>query len=255
VNDTPVGRRQVFETIVARLAAPKPGVIVVSGETGSGRTHLLGHLAAAAEKLGYQVLAGTDADPVAIEPSTTMADVRRRLAGLDDTGTAVDDQMAGGEPASASPQRGIKGAVRRGFDLAFLQWDETREISALFARLAPLMVAIDGFRPNPTFELWFKVVLIPRLRRSHHRVAVIIAGGPGAVQSLEDLADLFVRLGPLDADEVRAQLAQAAVGFSPPLTELELDRYVAAAAAQPAVLSALTSVFGAYRPAVAEEER
>jgi len=42
---------------------------------------------------------------------------------------------------------------------------------------------------------------------------------------------------------------------SPPLTSAEIDRYVAAAVAEPAVFSALSMVFAAYRPAGAEVDQ
>jgi hypothetical protein len=253
-DDAPVGRREIFETIKARLASPKPGVIVVAGGAGSGRTHLLRQLAATARKLGYRVLIGTDAEPIAIEPTTTMADVRRRLQALHDEGiTAVDPAASpAAGPPLAPPSPPIKETIRRGIGWAFSRLDENRETSALFGQLAPLLVAVDGFRPGPTFGLWFTRILIPRLRASDDRVAFVIADGAEAVRSLTDLADLSVSLGPLDADEVRAHLMHAAAGFIPPLTPEEIDRYVTAAVAQPAVLSALSTVFGAYRPARAE---
>ena len=254
-DDAPVGRREIFETIKARLASPKPGVIVVAGGAGSGRTHLLRQLAATAQKLGYRVLIGTDAEPIAVEPTTTMADVRRRLQALHNEGiTAVDSAASAAAPGppSAPPAPSVKGTIRRGINWAFSQLDENRETSALLGQLAPLVVAVDGYRPGSAFGLWFTRILIPRLRASDDRVAFVIADGAEAVRSLTDLADLCVSLGPLDADEVRAHLMHAAAGFIPPLTPEEIDRYVTAAVAQPAVLSALSTVFGAYRPARAE---
>lgn len=252
VNEVPVGRRQVFEAIVSKLDSPKPGVIVVAGGAGSGRTYLLQHLTRAAEERGYQVLSGTAADPVAILPTTTMADVRRRLAAMSDAGAA--DAVA--DTTDPTPQQsGVKGAVRRGFDRVMSQLGETLEISGLLAQLAPLLVAVDGFEPSPSFALWFTAVLIPQLRTLDGQVAFVITGGPETVRLLTELSDLYVTLGPLDADEVRAHLLGAAIGFSPPLTSAEIDRYVAAAVAEPAVFSALSMVFAAYRPAGAEVDQ
>jgi molybdopterin-guanine dinucleotide biosynthesis protein len=253
VNEVPVGRRQVFETIVSKLDSPKPGVIVVAGGAGSGRTYLLQHLTRAAEERGYRVLSGTAADPVAIMATTTMADVRRRLAAMSDAGAA--DAAADRTTEPTPRQSGVKGAVRRGFDRAMSQLGETLEISGLLAQLAPLLVAVDGFEPSPSFALWFTAALIPQLRTLDGQVAFVITGGPETVRLLTDLSDLYVSLGPLDADEVRAHLVAAAIGFSPPLTSAEIDRYVAAAVAEPAVFSALSMVFAAYRPAGAEVDQ
>lgn len=253
MNDAPVGRRQVFEVIVSRLDGPKPGVIVVAGGAGSGRTHLLRHLTRAAEERGYRLLSGTDANPVAILPTTTMADVRRRLAAMSDAGAADPVADRGNDP---TPQQGgFKGAVRRGFNRVISQLNETLEISELLAQLAPLLVAVDGFEPSPSFALWFTAMLLPQLRTLDGRVAFVITGGPEATRLLTELADLYVTLGPLDVGEVQAHLLEAASGFTPPLTSAEIDRYVAAAATEPAVFSALSTVFAAFRPAGAEVDQ
>lgn len=199
------------------------------------------------------MLSGTDADPVAILPTTTMADVRRRLTAMTDAGAADAVVDRGTDP---TPQQGgVKGAVRRGFDRVMSQLSETLEISGLLAQLAPLLVAVDGFEPSPSFALWFTAMLIPQLRTVDRQVAFVITGGPKGVRLLTELADLYVTLGPLDADEVRAHLLDAAIGFSPPLTSAEIDRYVGAAAAEPALFSALSTVFAAFRPAGAEVDQ
>jgi hypothetical protein len=250
MNGAPVGRGQIFEAIMSQLASPKPGIIVVRGEAGSGRTHLLQHVAPAAEELGYRVLIGTDADPVTIVPSTTMADVRRRLRAMKEMGTAVATTV-NGRDGKAEP-REAKGALRRGLDWATSKLDVDREISALLRQLAPLLVAIDGFRPGGAFRFWFTNIFIPRVRAADQQVALVIAGGPEDLGSLADVTDLPVSLGPLDDAEVRAHLSRAAEGFAPPLTPEELEKYVTVATDQPAVFSALSTVFRAYHPAPAE---
>jgi hypothetical protein len=122
-----------------------------------------------------------------------------------------------------------------------------------------LLVAVDGFEPSPSFALWFTAMLLPQLRTLDGRVAFVITGGitggPEATRLLTELADLYVTLGPLDVGEVQAHLLEAASGFTPPLTSAEIDRYVAAAAAEPAVFSALSTVFAAFRPAGAEVDQ
>lgn len=228
MSDAPIGRRKVFQDIRSRLASPEPGVITVAGTAGSGRTHLLRFLALAAEGLGYKVLQGTDAEPLAIEPSTTTADVRRRLQNLITDSTKLE---------GLAPN-----------DISELH-DMDRQIITLFRCSSPLLVPIDGFRPAPTFGSWFTSVLIPMLRTSGDRVAVVITDRAEALQSLSELADLAVTLGRLDADEVRTALRRAASGFSPELSSGELDRYVEAAVVQPATLSSLLGVFDACGPA------
>lgn len=104
----------------------------------------------------------------------------------------------------------------------------------------------------PPVGLWFTGELIPWLRASGERVAVVITDRAEALPSLNELADLVVTLGPLDPDEVHAHLCRASANFSPELTSEELGRYIQAAVSQPAVLSALLVVFEAYSRADAE---
>jgi hypothetical protein len=228
MNETPVFHRQGFEAIKARLASPKPGVTVVVGPAGSGRTRLLQQLAVAGKELGYRVLLGTDIQPVALGPSTTLTDVRRRLQSLVDTRSEGGTQSVA---ASVTPEATL---------------EEHRQIPVLLGQMAPVLVAVDGFRPSPTLELWLTSELSPWLRASEDRVAFVIADREEALRSFTASADLLVTLGPLDPDEVRTHLIKASAGFSPALTSEELDRYVRAAASEPAVLSALLVVFGAY---------
>jgi hypothetical protein len=215
MREAPIGRRQTFRAIRSRLASSQPSLVIVSGPAGSGRTHLLGYLSAAAESLGYRVLQGTDSDPVTVGPSTTTADLRRRLQNLNPPDTR---------------QPGPRG-------------DEAQEIAGLFRRLSPLLVLVDGFRPAADFASWLTDALIPRLRQTGGRIAAVVTDNAESLRCLRPLADLAVSLGPLNAGEVRGELSQAATGLSPGLTEEELNSYVEAAAAEPATLSALLTVF------------
>ncbi len=225
-DDDPVFYRQVLRDITLRLAGPRPGLIVVAGPVGSGRTHFLWHLATTAGDLGYRVL-GTKAEPAVIEPSTTFTDMRWRLESLADTQPA-----SGSRPltAACAPEE-----VRA----------EHLQITALLSHMAPILVAIDGFQPCPALGSWLTRELSPWLRTSADQVAVVIADRPEMVASIAKTADFLVTLGSLDPEEVRAYLIEASAGLSPELTAAELDAYVRAAVSQPAVLSALLTVFRA----------
>lgn len=217
MSEAPIGRRQTFRTIKSRLAASQPSLVIVAGPAGSGRTHLLRGLAAAADGLGYRVLQGTDSDQVTIGPSTTIADVRRRLQNL----------MPADSPRARAAASG----------------DDTQGIVELFRRLSPLLVLVDGFRPAADFASWLTDSLIPQLQQTDSRVAAVVTDNAEPLRALRPLADLAVTLGPLNAGEVRSELCQAATRLSPDLTHQELDRYVEAAVAEPATLSALLTVF------------
>jgi hypothetical protein len=76
----------------------------------------------------------------------------------------------------------------------------------------------------------------------------VIADSTDRLRSFVDgSATLAVTLGPLDADEVRSNLAEGADGLVPPLTDDELDHYVKAAVDEPALVKALFDVFRAVK--------
>jgi energy-coupling factor transporter ATP-binding protein EcfA2 len=224
-----MGRRHVFETIMSELAGPKSELILITGPAGSGRTYLLRHVAAAARHLGYQVLTGTDAEPSTIEPSTTIADVQRRVEKF--TNSTPRDSGPALEPPSRP-----SGQV------------EAKRIAGILRQLAPLLVVIDGFRPASAFQAWFTDLLIPQLWGRSERVSAVVADRAEELEPLARYAALAVDLGPLDSDEARVHLREAAQGLSPELTTDELERYVAATVAEPGQFAALLAVFEACGP-------
>ena len=122
---------------------------------------------------------------------------------------------------------------------------EAQRIAGILRQLAPLLVVIDGFRPASAFQAWFTDLLIPRLRGRRERVSAVVADRAEALEPLARFADLTVTLGPLDSDEARMYLRNAAKGLSPELTTDELERYVAATVAEPGLFAALLAVFEA----------
>jgi CBS domain-containing protein len=210
-------------------------MIVLTGPVGSGRTKMLSHLAVAAEKLGYRVL-GTDDDPVVVDPTSTIADVRSRLEGFGAGATpAVPTELPESNPNSLG--RAVKWVTSR--------LNEHGQIIELLQKMAPVVVMIDGYSAGSAFGTWFSTVLITHLRGSDGPVAIVVAGSPDHLEGLCRVADLSIALGPLDVDEVRDYLAEGAAQLVPPLTADELERYVDAASTSPSLVSALFDVFQA----------
>lgn len=173
------------------------------------------------------MLLGTDTDPAAIEPTTTVTDILRRLRSLVNTEPETDMPPLASSLTSAA------------------MVEEHRQVATLLRQLAPVLVGVDGFRPSPSLGSWLASDMVPRVRSSEG-VAILVTDRDEALRSLKNSADLFLTLGPLSPQEVREHLIKAATNLSPGLTTQELDRYVDSAVAQPAVLSALLAVFGTY---------
>jgi hypothetical protein len=221
-----LGRSRLFETIISELSSPKSELILVTGSAGSGRTHLLRHLVAEAPQLGYHVAMANDGELVTIEPSTSIADVRL-FAEKVANDIAQDSSIV---PEHQPTPSGLA---------------EAKHIAAILRELTPLLVVIDGFRPASAFQAWFTDLLIPRLRGRGGRVSAVVADRAEALEPLARFSDLTVALGPLDPDEARMYLRNAAEGLSPELTTDELERYVAATVTEPGLFRALLAVFEA----------
>lgn len=231
----PVGRTREFEELAGALRRGGPVVLVITGQPGSGRSHMIAHLRDAAAELGYRCI-GVDEELV-VDRTTTVSDVLRVLRAL-----VGDPLPALADPATAlSPgwREKVRGLVDRVLDIARVE----REVFAELEQSAPLLMAVEGYSPNPLFGEWVRTRLIPELRETGTEVVLVVAGVEATVSGLLPLADASVRLGPLDIDEVRTYLAQRAATLRPPLSDGELGAYSAAAAQQPGHLSAFARVF------------
>ena len=238
MTEGPIGRRQVFEEIVGLLDSRGRGLITVAGPPGSGRSTLLRHVCVAARTRGWQVIGG-DSDPAGIEASTSMVDVRRRLAAL------IEDDSS---PTTSSAREAIEAgqrSVARLIDWITRRVDEDQQVLELVERVTPLLVAIDGYRPNPVFGSWFRRRLIARAASEQTKLVFVIADRAENLKSLQSAAELSIELGPLDADEVRHHFAQQVVRLRPPVDGPEMERYVSEAVAHPSFFDALSAIFEA----------
>ena len=234
MSQAPVGRDGEWDQLSRQLAVRRSGLIVLSGPAGSGRTHLVRRFGALAAQQGYSSV-GVD-EPLSLEPTTRLNDVRRTLSAL--LGTAEQDAsgpLDGHVKAQASRVRRLISAVSERFD-------DDGSMLTLLSEHAPLLVAVDGYEPSPMLGLWVTTRLVPYLRTTSQPVLLVVVDRPERVEPLRDLAVLWLELGGLDVGAVSEHLRSSTLDMVNPLEPAELTAYAAAAAKDPSLLRALDGV-------------
>jgi hypothetical protein len=221
----PVGRLREWQALVDRLGERKSGLIVIEGEPGSGRSHLLGHLGAYAAENGYRV-AGCDGQLV-IERTTQISDVYRALGAVLEVPTRMP-----GEP------QGILSSIVETLKAAYT---DERGVRDVIEQVGDVLIGIDGFAPSDRIDEWFRQRLLPWIGESHSTVVIAVVDRPERLGGIRPHADLVVTLETLDLDELREYFGQLAATVDPPLSADEIDCYTEASA-DPSVFSALDTL-------------
>jgi AAA ATPase-like protein len=243
----PVGRAREFESLVGVFSEPTPALLVISGDPGTGRSHLLAALQAVANESGFRSI-GVD-EQFFVGPATTTSDVLRVLeATLEDRAGVEreDDGPTAGSEQPTSKAGGLAGAVSsfatRTVDLLRRSVVETR-IFTILDHAAPLMLAVDGYSASTAFDHFMVGRLVPALRSRKVPVVIVVTGSAESTKNLSASADLVEALGPLDVDEVRTHFEALASNIVPAVTDAELDAYATAASKAPSLLDAFARVF------------
>ncbi len=230
-----MGRSQIWSHLMKHLDQPRGSVVLIGGEPGSGRSHLLRKFGEAAAERGIRAVGCADSS--GIERTTKLPDVARILVSL----LAGD----GEQPNPARPPRGDGSLLRRLVESVGAATANEREIFDLLSAAAPVVVGIDGYLPSATMDLWFANRLIPRVRAAGSLTVLVITGQPAAFGSIRSAATEALELAPFDQDEVRAYLQEIGAELNPALSEAELAGYCEAVVADPRLLRWLGTVFSA----------
>jgi len=202
---TLVGRKSEQERFNRLLDAAKPGLVLVKGEHGSGKTSLLHVLQnQLATRLDWSSAPDPENWPLAVTPDLNEADFSQRVA-----------QELG---ISASEEFSIASKVQKG----------TESLAGRLARMAPLALFIDGYQPNRHFGRWFHDVFLPDVQRSGAGILVVLAEEPKSLVQF-DMSDLPVEefmLGRLKPKEIRERLELIDSRFGLALTEEEMNYYI-----------------------------
>jgi hypothetical protein len=232
MSSPPVGRAFEWATLYDRLSTRRSALILIAGVAGSGRTHLLRSFGQAATEAGFRA-AGFDPDePLVIEPTTKLTDVRRALAGV------LGETMTDPPGASTPPLALVRRILRTMGD----SLKDEEEVFALIDSRAPLVIGVDGYEPSGTLGLWVASRLVPHIRETAKPVVLVLVDRPERLAPLREIADTVVEVGPLDLQAVADHLRDSTRDALRPLSEDEVTAYSEAAADDPALLRAFDSV-------------
>ncbi len=236
-----VGREREFERVARVMATSRASLVCVAAAPAMGKTTVLRELRRRARNDGWTTLPAENDATLSVESSTTpdafVADLRRRLsespdrAFLETQGAAAPpvseaawDAAGGGLPSLRSP------TVRRSEGLL----DDLRASQ-------PTMTVVDGYRPSDGFHRWFVDHLVGDVRALEGLRAVLVVSGTSAqVGPLQEVADEWIELGPLDESDVLEYLQEVGGKIEPPLGDKEARHYASSAARHPDLLGSLS---------------
>lgn len=107
---------------------------------------------------------------------------------------------------------------------------------------SPVLIVIDGYRPNAEFERWLVHVFVDQCKKALVPVLILIADRESHIEPLRFFADEVITLGPLDPAAVRSHFSSIGDQLVPRMEAAELERYVEAACQDPTLISSLTHV-------------
>jgi hypothetical protein len=217
-----VGRDQELAEFDTVLERRQPGLVIVAGDPGMGKTSFLRIIEADAVKRGWKTVRGDDQGELSIEPFTTEAIFCSRVREL--LKIPVNESFAETTPDFDVMQPPFHSLVEQ------------------LRRRAPVLVLIDGYRPEAGFASWFTNRFHKDVKQAAAPVVIVVADRPNDVSMLDAFADESISLGPLDRQSIRHLLDTIGQRMTPPMTVAELDEYVKQVCNQPEILGSLKSV-------------
>ena len=108
--------------------------------------------------------------------------------------------------------------------------------------LAPFLLLIDGYQPGPEFAEWFHTIFVNDVRRSSASIVIVLAARPDGAIKITPFADQIISLGPLDPISIQEHFKELGRQLDPPMTDSEVQEYIAAAKEDAQMLDSLTRV-------------
>lgn len=231
-----VGRDRELGQIKAILERRKPALVVMAGETGIGKTSLLREAGLFASRLGWKTVPDVNQQEMTVEPETTEDTFSSRVRKL------LKIPAPENFP-EAAPDFEVRKVLQHGrYPLFHLLVEQ-------LCHQAPLLLLIDGYRPEASFTGWFTGHFVTEMKKTEAPVVIIVADRPGNVAMLMPFADESISIGPLDPESLRQLLENIGQQLSPPLEKDELYAYLKEVCEKPEILGSLTRVLALARPA------
>jgi hypothetical protein len=201
-----VGRDAELGRATDLLERRAPALLLVAGDTGRGKTTFIRAVTRHARSEGWAVAQETLSGAHSVTPTMTPGDfetVVRASLGLSSSpaGTTLIEDLG---------------------------------------RRAPVMIPIDGYRPNEAFAGWFLRSFLEPVRDSSKSIVTLIAERREELDDLVPVADETLTFGPLAQAPIRAHFARVGSSLAPPLGDTELEAYVTAGQKDVEALGALT---------------
>jgi hypothetical protein len=227
-----VGRVHELASFEKILREKQAQLVVLTGKAGMGKSSLLQKFHQVAEEAAWNVLDLPEASSINLEttPDSFSMQLQSLLA-------APTVRSFIEKPASPSGDRAGQPLLA---------------IVERLSALAPLLLTVDGYRPQPEFGEWFQTVFVNHLKRSEAPIVVIISERPEGATKITAWADQIIQLGPLDEDSISQHFKDLGVQISPQLSEHEIREYTKAAEEDTEVLDSLTRVLKLTLPGPAQ---
>lgn len=202
-------RSRELNRILEILNDRRPAVIVLTGAPGMGKTSLLDAVRTRAARRGWAIAGGGEDSRLAVDPGTRDHQFRRAVL---DSFRQPDDSRS----IRARREGAVSGPIRAARVDPFV--DE-------LARISPVVLLIDDYRPSPTFAEWFEDDFLVAVRACAAPLVVALAP-PDTGRPLDHRATDPIELQPLETEVVRSALLELDAKLDPPLNESELEVYL-----------------------------
>jgi hypothetical protein len=243
-----IGRGSELAAFAAALEGRQPTVVVVAGESRTGKTALLQAFQVMANAQNWRTAGGANQRTLTVTPITDKRNFYGQvLAFFDEPGDSRDAVQSQIFPAQTVVELPTALQEPNSFtveDSKLSSFEVQPDLIAQLKERAPVLLLIDGYEPNPEFNNWFKTTFIEAVRRSQEPLVIVIAD---RIASLKGQQDEFFPLSPLTRQDIREQFESLGHEIKPPLVPGELDVYVEAAVKNLAVLIRLYRVLALAR--------
>lgn len=222
-----VGREHELALFKKILKDSQPLLVVVTGARGVGKSSLLHAFQSLADSSGLNTAPSATSEALRITSDTTEESFSNQVQTLlaVPSGKSFIEKLplrsTGETPTDQQPLLPIVQQMRA---------------------LAPFLLAVDGYEPEPQFAEWFQKRFLSDLKRGGGPVVVAVAERPEGPPKLSPLADQIVPLGTLDQETILLHFKAIGREMSPEMKDEELKVYVQAAQNKPEMLGSLTRV-------------